>query len=146
MYARKNAISLLVVLGGFLAIYIGLFTPVITHLLNSHELPTFGWLYLMPITILALYVFGSYTTAFVFLQMSSQKLDIEPLFLVGAIIKAVVALALFTRKFLSFANLIVWLFLLSILGVRMLANFPELNLILSPYFYDPDHLSHSYLP
>lgn len=164
---RKNAISILAVLGGFLAIYIGVFTPVKAYFLNYRELPNLYWLYLESIKILALYVFGIYTTAFVFLQMPSQEsdIDIEPSFLVvGGIIGALAALALFTRNPLAFVEFFVksnpwwfllsvlelrifvtfnpWLFLLSVLGVRIACQFPRIKSNFLPIVF----LSRTFIP
>ncbi len=164
---RKNAISILAVLGGFLAIYIGVFTPVKAYFLNYRELPNLYWLYLESIKILALYVFGIYTTAFVFLQMPSQEsdIDIEPSFLVvGGIIGALAALALFTRNPFAFVEFFVksnpwwfllsvlelrifvtfnpWLFLLSVLGVRIACQFPRIKSNFQPIVF----LSRTFIP
>ncbi|BCL39245.1 hypothetical protein NSMS1_56920 [Nostoc sp. MS1] len=133
---RKNVVSLLVVLGGFLTAYIGLLTPANVYFLNYRQMNITGWFYLAIIIGLALYLFGISTTALVLQTISSFASEIESSFLVlGGTIGLLVGnlplcLDLLTQRSYLFLSRLAILsvpisVLLSILGIRIACEFPQ---------------------
>ncbi|BBD62788.1 hypothetical protein NIES2109_56380 (plasmid) [Nostoc sp. HK-01] len=133
---RKNVVSLVVVLGGFLTACIGLFTPVNVYLLNYRQMNITEWFYLAIIIGLGLYILGISTTAIVLQETSSFESEIEPSFLVlggtiGLLVGSLpICLNLLTQRSYPFVShcaiLIVPIsVLLSILGIRIACEFPH---------------------
>ncbi|MDZ7958943.1 MAG: hypothetical protein RMY34_13855 [Aulosira sp. DedQUE10] len=111
-----------------------MFTPANIYFLNYRETNITEWFYLGTIIGLALYLLGISTAAVVLQQMSSQKSEIEPSFLVlggtiGLLVGSLpVLINLLTQRSYQLIPPLLILpvsVLLSILGIRIACDFPR---------------------
>ncbi len=131
---RKNLVALVAVLVGLLSAYIGTLTPMNFYFLNYRAMSITGWFNLGAIIAFALYLLGVYTTALVFQQILTQKLAIEPSFLVlGCIISLLIGTLPFSLSLLTpvpYSSPILSLFisfLLSFLGIWIACKFKPIK-------------------